>query len=468
MLVSDGRLITKSPSFPVSTTDWWYEYERVRRSSAYGTLYASSLWVKVVVNKRALATARLPLKVYLRDDLNRPEVRDHPYAQLLRNPNANVDPFRFWEWTSSTFDIYGEAFWFKLRDQGGRPVQLIPLHPTAMTLSPNGRWDYSNTTGTRLLDIPPSDLVHFCSYNPDDMTRGLSPLEPLRDTLENEYAARTATSSFWRNGARPGVALVHPSTLSQPAADRLKANWDAQAGGAGKTGSTVVLEEGMEPKVLSLSAEEAQYIETRKLNREEVCAAYDVPPPVVHILDHATYANITEQMRSIYRDTVAPHLKRLESTMEAQLRVPDFGGEVYAEFLMDDVLRGDFEARATALAQSDWMTMAEKRKMENLPFVEGTDQIFVNSAIVPLDRAIEPPQPPPPQLLPAGPALPGPSEPLSAANARSVVGRLGWQDSLAQVDAQVLTKGLNGEAAAVLDALAEARAAGDDVAAFRA
>jgi HK97 family phage portal protein len=103
----------------------------------------------------------------------------------------------------------------------------------------------------------------------------------------------------------------------------------------------------MTPQKLSLSAEEAQYIETRKLNREEVCAVYDVPPPVVHILDRATFSNITEQMRSMYRDTMAPRLGLYESVLDTQLR-PDFDprGDLYAEFLMDEVLRGSFEQRA--------------------------------------------------------------------------------------------------------------------------
>src|SRR5206468_4129004 len=154
-------------------------------------------------------------------------------------------------------------------------------------------------------------------------------------------------------------------------------------------GSTVVLEEGMTPNKLSLSAEEAQYIETRKLNREEVCAAYDVPPPVVHILDRATFSNITEQMRSMYRDTMAPRLGLYESVLDAQLR-PDFDprGDLYAEFLMDEVLRGDFEQRAAAyetMTRIGGMTPAEVRRAENLPYLgDVTDQLYVNAATVPL------------------------------------------------------------------------------------
>ncbi len=433
MLISNGSLVTKTPTFPftpATTSDWWYDYERGRAASAYAEIYRRQLWVMVVVAKRARGVARLPFKTYLRDDLNRPEAGGHPYAELMRNPNPAVSPFRLWEWTSSTFDIFGEAFWLKRRNPAGVPFQLVPMHPTAMTLR-DGMWHFNNGT-TRVDDIAPADVIHFKGYNPTTTDRGLSALEPLRDTLENEAAARTATSSFWRKGARPGVALKHPGNLSAAAATRLRDQWDALNAGAANTGKTVVLEEGMEPAILTLSAEEAQYIETRKLNREEVCAAYDVPPPVVHILDRATFSNITEQMRSMYRDTMAPHLKGFEADLDTQLRAPDFGDGVYAEFLLDEVLRGDFEARSAAYAQADYLTLAEKRKSENLPFIEGTDRIFMNAAQRPLE------------VLAAAPANGSPALPAVPEQAvRSVLGRLAWQKTLGDVDEDALVSGLD-------------------------
>jgi HK97 family phage portal protein len=450
VLISRGQVVTKTPTFPftpATTSDWWYDYERGRFASAYAELYKRQLWVSVVVSKRARGLARLPLKVYERDALNRPEAGGHPYAVLLRNPNPAISPFRFWEWTASTFDVFGEAFHYKRRDRSGVPFQLVPLHPTGMTLR-EGRWWFDNGT-SRLENIDPADVVHYKGYNPDTIDRGLSPLEPLRDTLENEANARTATSSFWRRGARPGFVLRHPGNLSQGAAVRLRDQFDMHNAGADRTGKTLVLEEGMDASPLTLSAEEAQYIDTRKLNREEVCAAYDVPPPVVHILDRATFSNITEQMRSMYRDTMAPLLKGFESDLAAQLQAPDFGEDVYAEFLMDEVLRGDFEARTNAYRQAQHMTLAEIRKMENLPYIPGTDVILVNTASLPLERLLAEPVPgPAPVAIPAN-------------DARSVLGRLGWQRDLAEVDARALTAGLDGSAGPVLAALAAAESVPD-------
>jgi HK97 family phage portal protein len=360
-----------------------------QRWASYSALYRSQVWVRILVDKRALLLARLPLKVYKHDDLNRPEAPNDPYAVLLNRPNPRQSRFAFWQWVMTTFDIYGEAFVGKVRDTGGKPYQLIPMHPTAMHEAgeEEGRilWDFDNGK-VSIKGIRDEDLFHPRNYNPDSYRRGLSKLESLRSTLENEDAALRAQSSFWRNGARPGVALSHPGTLSQKAADRLKLSWEAVSAGADNYGRTVVLEEGMRPEVLSLSAEEAQYIEARRLNREEVIAAYDIPPPAVHDLTRATFSNITAQLRSIYRDTMAPVCAFLESELETQLR-PDFGEGMYAEFLLDGVLRGDFEDRADAYQKainSGWQTPAEVRKLENLPFIEGSDRLFINSTMVPV------------------------------------------------------------------------------------
>lgn len=471
MFVSGGSLVTKTP---ISLTDpnvsYWPSIPPMSSGgwpSAYSGMYRAQLWVYVVVAKRAKATARLPLPVYRREALNRPRADDHQMAKLLDKPNAAMSGFDLWLWTSSTFDIFGEAYWYKQR-RAGRVVALFPLHPSALNYDDRAqKWSFDNGK-LRLPDIPDEDLVRFRSFNPDSLVRGMSPLEPLRSTLENEWSARTATSSFWRRGARPALALTHKANLSSPAQVRLKEQFDGIAAGADKTGVTIVLEEGMEPKKLDLTAEEAQYIETRKLNREEVCAAYDMPPPAVHILDHATFNNITEQFRSVYRDTMAPHVGGFEATIERDLRQVEWpNDDIYAEFLMDEVLRGDFETRQEALNKASHMTIAEKRKVENLPFIDGTDRIFLNTATLPLD-AIDA------QAAALTSALEGrlgqqAADEIPAAVARSVMGRLSWQQQLDQVDPKSLIDGIEPEPAAgtVLHALAIEKANGGDVASLR-
>ncbi len=366
--------------------------------AAYAQLYRKQLWVYVVVNKIGKSAARVPIRVFEKSPQGMIPADLTPYGRLLAKPNPKLDEYELWQWTASTFEVYGEAIWLKMRDDNGRVMELFPMHPanTYVNVGDDGQLWYMFTAGARhtsiLPPIPQTDIVHFKGYNPDNTRRGMSMLEPLRLTLANEDAARRATFSWWQRGARPSVALVHPGTLSKDAANRLRANWESQHAGADRMGGTAVLEEGMKPEVIQLSAEEMQYIESRKLNREEVCAAADIPPPVVHILDQATYSNITEQMRSMYRDTMTPRFRLFESTLDVQLR-PDFDktDTLRAEFALDDVLRGDFETRvdsAVKLVGNGIAMPAEGREMLGLRALGGaSDHLYANAAMVELGSA---------------------------------------------------------------------------------
>ena len=471
-MIQSGGVLLKTPSTTLwqgTPSTWPHQLNLLDNWTGYSSIYKSHLWVAALVNKIANATARLPLKVYERGpEDSRGEARDHPYAELLRRPNTMHDPYLFWLWTVSTLNIYGEAFWGKVRDAGGRPVELIPLHPTSMRSDEKDgkvRWSYDNGAFS-VDDITRRDLVHFKFYNPDGLTRGLSPLEPLRATLENEDAARRANSALWRHGGRPGALLRHPNTLSAQASQRLAAQWSELHGGVDKWAKTVVLEEGMDVTLLPLNAEELQYVEARRLNREEACAIYDVPPPVVHILDRATFSNITEQMRSMYRDTMAPRLRFIESTLEMELRdgrmgdrqrQPDFGAGVYAEFLMDEVLRGDFEVRVPAIAQAiqtGQMTPNEARRIENRPAVDGGDVLLVNTALAPLGADPEDQSGEDDELAEVIPL-------------RTLMGRTARAKGLEDIDPAVLTEGLNGHTQTVLAAFEAAKQAGETIEQFR-
>jgi HK97 family phage portal protein len=393
LLQSNGVLVKST------TTIWegtpaqfpgWAELGLNGRWSSYAELYRSQLWVNVVIDKRAKAAARLPYKVYERGTDGRLDAGDSPFGRLMAKPSRHVDPFLFWLWTVATRDIHGEAFWLKDRDRGGRPVSLLPVHPTKVYIDEDGKWKIRLKDGD--VTVQRRDLVHFKEFNPDTLLRGMSKLEPLRATLENEDGARRANHALWTNGGRPSTLLQHPGKLTDNVANRLAAQWSQIHGGVDNWAKAAVLEEGMTAAFVPLNVEELQYIEGRKLNREEVCAAFDMAPPVVHILDRATFSNIVEQHRSMYRDTMGPLLGSLEATVDAELRdgtygadvAPDFGDRFYGEFLLDEVLRGDFEARQTAYLQANYMTIAEKREKENLPFIEGTEHIMLNSATLPL------------------------------------------------------------------------------------
>lgn len=403
MLITNGQFapIAYADEFPSGTQFNYYPSTSIKLTSqwaSYAAIYKTQVWVATLVNKVAFSTARLPLKVYERDGQGRAEARDTPFARLLRQPNRRHDPFFFWLWTQSTLEVYGEALWVKMRPAPGEPpAELWPLHPSNVFTrrDEQGNLVYAyhiGSTQNPVMEWASADIVHFKGYNPEDQIRGLSRLEPLRSTILSEDAARRASTAFWANGARPAVVMEHPKTISDEAQRRLKASWNAAYSGVDSWGKTAILEEGMKANIIPLNAEEMQYIESRKLNREEACGIYDIPPPAVHILDRATFSNITEQNRMLYRDAMAPRLGLNESVIDTQLR-PDFDpqGTLYAEFLLDEVLRGDFEQRAAAyetMTRIAGMTPGEVRERENLPDLgPDTHRLYVNAATIPLGTA---------------------------------------------------------------------------------
>jgi HK97 family phage portal protein len=364
-------------------------------------LYKAQPSIATVVDKIAASAARLTVKVWD----NTPKTgrvvdTGSAFARLIANPCPEMSPFSFYRWTVATYEIYGEAFWYKQRNTDGQVVGLLPMHPSRTMVHRNdaGLIEYVFTLGVAsagILTAPADDVVAFLRYNPENLMRGMSRLEPLRSTLLNEDASRRATQSWWKRGARPSVVLKHPGELSQQAADRLRASFDARHAGADNMGGTNVLEEGLDLQIIQLNAEEMQYIESRKLNMQEVCMVFDVPPPVVHILDHATFSNITEQMRSMYRDTMSPRLEDIESTIDRSLRSEFYApGVREVEFDMSEVLRGDYETRvdkALAARQAGLVTGNEGRAIigESLSEDPEMNKIYANAALVPLGAPVE-------------------------------------------------------------------------------
>jgi HK97 family phage portal protein len=393
-----GTLADATPLFATANYYGRMGLQLTAEFAAYAALYRTQVWVNTIVRKRANLLARLPFELGETKAGGWQSDTTSNAAALFKRPNPRMDSFGLWRWTDAIYDIYGEAYWLKLRDLSGRVRELHPMHPvnTIVHREDDGSLTYLYTAGIRqvgiLPPIPEADVVPFRSFNPENAVRGLSNLESLRQTLLNEDAARRATASWWTRGARPSGVLKHPGTLSTKAGQKLKAGWDAIHAGADHFGAVAVLEEGMDWVPTQLNAEELQYIESRKLNREEVCACYDMPPPAVHILDQATYSNITEQMRSVYRDSVGQTVEEFESVIEHHL-LPDFpDAPDECRFDMDSVLRGDFEARATAvtgLVTAGVMKPAEGRPMFGLgPAGPEADRLYANQAMQPLGTPV--------------------------------------------------------------------------------
>lgn len=402
MLLANGQTVTAPALAELSPqiTDSYYYPQHMglqleRNFALYGEIYRKQPWVRAIIDKRAAALARLPVKCMFTNTETEVEETDTGYAKLLQDPCEYMSPFEFWTWVWTTVDIYGETYMAIQKDDKGTPEKLMPMHPSRVAIKrdgKDGKYRYYFQTGsgvnTELLYFEDDEVVPIRLFNPVGLERGLSRMESLKDTLFAEDSSRNATSSMWKNAGRPNLVLQHDKRLSPEAQKRLKEQFDQAHAGSSNTGKTLVAEEGMKPVALQLTAVEMQFIESRQLNREEVCGVYDVAPPIVHILDRATFSNISAQMRAFYRDTMAVPIAFIESVMDK--RVGQFWRRKNRmKFAVDDVIQGDWEARAQSVQHavtSGVMTPNEGREVMGLSRHPDpkADQLYANSALQPL------------------------------------------------------------------------------------
>lgn len=353
-------------------------------TQTYDQLYVAQPNVRTVVDFLGRNIAQLGIHVYDRvSDDERRRVNDHPLAELIRRPNRFTTRYRFVDSMVQDFAIHWNAYLLKVTVDGARELVRVPpawVDVEGTALAP---LHYDVTLpGAQTRRFKPEQVVHLRGYAPGDALRGVSPLETLRRILAEEEASGQHRETFWRNAGRQEVVVTRPTDApkwSHEARTRFKGEFEALYAGVANAGRTVVLEEGMDLKAVSFSAKDAQYLEARKLTREEVASAFHIPPPMVGILDHATYSNVEQQHKQLYQDTLGPWLQMISQELELQL-LPDLDDSptVYVEFNLAEKLKGSFEEQSQQLQSSvgtPWLTVNEARSRMNLPPIDGGDRL---------------------------------------------------------------------------------------------
>jgi HK97 family phage portal protein len=366
-VVSEGAVQGLSrPSYP---SPYQTNFAAPTLGSEYAQIWRSQPSVRTVVTFLARNIAQL--------------------AVLLRQPNPWTTRYRFVNALVHDFAIYDNAYLLKSKTDDGL-AGLIRLPPRLVR--PKGdNWltpDGFEVSGQRQRKFYPADqVVYFRGYGADEDV-GVSPLESLRQVLLEEWTGSQMREQIMRNGARASGYLLRPKDAppwSAEAKGRFKQEWRSQYAGPEATdaGGTPILEDGITFEQASQTAKELQYIEGRKLTREEVAAAYFIPPPMVGILDHASFSNITEQHKMLYQDTLGPWLTMIQDEIALQL-IPDFEKRTavhnfYVEFNLREKLTGSFEQRQAAIASAvggPTMTVNEARALDNRPPLDGGDELI--------------------------------------------------------------------------------------------
>ena len=391
---SVGALADLSPN-------WWpiTNYGSVRMYDQYNydyaTIYRTQPNVRTCVDFLARNIAQLGLHVFRRvSDTDRVRLRDHPLAQVLAKPlpaEFKVSYYRLIESLMGDLGVYFNAYWLKVkakseeRGAGSERMGLLRIPPALVYvyggLIPTR---YEVNFGGVMKTFAPNEIVHFRGYNAEDAVSGLSPLETLRRVLAEEHAAGDYREHFWQNAARQAGIIERPKDApewSKTARERFKAEFEALYSGGDNSGRTAILEEGMTWKPGTFNAQESEFLAGRKLTREECARAYHIPLPLVGILDHATFSNITEQHKNLYQDSLGPWMAMIEQDIMLQLlsEFDDTEG-VYVEFNIAEKMQGSFLEQTQSLQSAvgrPWVTADEARARMNLPSLGGDADALV-------------------------------------------------------------------------------------------
>lgn len=348
-------------------------------------LYRTQPAIRTVVDFLARNVAQLGLHVFTRaSDTDRVRVHEGELPRLITTPNPWTTKYRWISALVHDLCLWGSAYWLITANPDGR--LLVRLRPDQVRVRGDGLTGpsgYTVTYGGTTHEVPPESMVHFRTYSPSGYDVGLSPMETLSGIISEDIAAGAYRESFWKNAARHEGVLSRPTDApkwSATARTRFREEWEALYTGDLNSGRTAILEEGMTFTPTTFSARDSQYLEARKLTREEVAAAYHIPAPSVGILDHATFSNVKEQHKQLYSDTLGPWLEQITEEIALQLipRLPDSEG-LYVEFNLAEKLRGSFEEQANQLRTSvgaPWLTRNEARALSNLPAIEGGDVLI--------------------------------------------------------------------------------------------
>ncbi|MEJ7746066.1 MAG: phage portal protein [Luteimonas sp.] len=358
--------------------------------SAESALRLSAVWG--CVGLRSATVSSLPLHV--RDNQKR-LVKDEPLYRLLHDaPNADMTSSEWLEMQIASVDLWGNGY-SMIEREGKRIVSLIPLAPDRVTMRrrSDGHLVYELQKKGSTEEISADDILHFKGFTLDGLI-GLSPIQYAAETMGGLMDANLAASREWRNGLKVGGFLkTGAQTLTVDQRDRLRTSL-GNFGLAENAGKWMVLEAGLEPassQGIRMNPHDAQLLESRYFGIEEICRAFRVPPPLIGHTDKASsWASSLDGLnRGFLTYSLRPTLVRMEQAMRRKLMTPEERQRFEIRFAFEGMLRADVAARASfysTMLQNGVFSRNYVRGLEELPDVEGGDELTVQLNLTPLDQ----------------------------------------------------------------------------------
>lgn len=333
----------------------------------------------------AEAVAGLPLHLYkYTDSGGKDKALEHPLYFLLHDePNPEMTSFVFRETLMTHLLLWGNAYAQLIRNGRGEVVGIYPLMPNRISVNrdDSGNIYYKYLRGLEDAHLNKenevillhSEVLHIPGLGFDGLV-GYSPIAMAKNAIGMAIACEEYGAKFFANGATPGGILEHPGVVKDP--ERVRASWNSAFGGSANANKVAVLEEGMKYTPISISPNEAQFLETRKFQINEIARIFRVPPHMVGDLEKSSFSNIEQQSLEFVKYTLEPWLIRWEQSLVRSLILPGDKGKYFIKFNVDGLLRGDYESRMNGYAtarQNGWMSANDIRALENLDQISEED-----------------------------------------------------------------------------------------------
>ena len=348
------------------------------------------------------AIAGLPLHLYrYKEDGGKEQAVDNNLYRLLHDePNPEMTSFVFRETLMTHLLLWGNAYAQIIRNGKGEVIALYPLMPNKMSVDRDEKgqlyYTYSRAneeaatmTGNTVI-LKPSDVLHIPGLGFDWLV-GYSPIAMAKNAIGMAIACEEFGAKFFANGAAPSGVLEHPGTIKDPA--KVRDSWNSTFGGSANSGKVAVLEEGMKYTPISISPEQAQFLETRKFQINEIARIFRVPPHMVGDLEKSSFSNIEQQSLEFVKYTLEPWVVRWEQALSRALLSITEKPTYFFKFNLEGLLRGDYQSRMNGYAiarQNGWMSANDIRELENqdrIPAEEGGDLYLINGNMLPLNKA---------------------------------------------------------------------------------
>jgi HK97 family phage portal protein len=347
----------------------------------------------------AEAIAGLPLHLYkYTASGGKEKALSHPLYFLLHDePNPEMSSFVFREALMTHLLLWGNAYAQIIRNGKGEVIALYPLMPNRMRVDRDskGKLYYSYTRYSdeasaingMTVTLRPSDVLHIPGLGFDGLV-GYSPIAMAKNAIGMAIACEEYGAKFFANGAAPGGVLEHPGTIKDP--QKVKESWNMAYQGSGNAHRVAVLEEGMKYQPIGISPEQAQFLETRKFQINEIARIFRVPPSMIGDLDRATFSNVEQLSLDFVKFTLGPWISRWEMALQRSLILPSERASLFIRYNLEGLLRGDFKSRIESYAvgiQNGFYSPNDIRSLENLNLIskeEGGDNYMVNGNMIKL------------------------------------------------------------------------------------